>query len=67
MPAVAAYSIAVGISMFIMVVMHPPAVGTALGITISGFSLNITGTLILSALALSLIHVYFRRYLRDPV
>ena len=68
--AVAVYSVAVGVSMFIMVVIdteHPPAAGTALGIAISGFSLNVTAILILSALALSLIHHFFRRYLRDLV
>ena len=68
--AVAVYSIAVGISMFIMVVIdteHPPAAGTALGIAISGFSLSVTATLVLSALALSLIHHFFRRHLRDLV
>jgi CBS-domain-containing membrane protein len=68
--SVAVYSIAVGVSMFIMVVIdteHPPAAGTALGIAISGFSLNVTAILILSTLALSLIHHFFRRHLKDLV
>lgn len=68
--SVAIYSIAVGVSIFIMVVIdteHPPAAGTALGIAISGFSLNVTAILILSALALSLIHHFFRPYLKDLV
>jgi len=68
--SVAIYSIAVGVSIFIMVVIdteHPPAAGTALGIAISGFSLNVTAILILSALALSLIHHFFRAYLKDLV
>ncbi len=68
--SVAVYSIAVGVSMFIMVVIdteHPPAAGTALGIAITGFSLNIAAILILSALALSLIHHFFRRFLCDLI
>lgn len=68
--AAAVYSIAVGVSMFIMVVIdteHPPAAGTALGIAISGFSFNVIATLVLSALVLSLIHHFFRRNLKDLV
>jgi CBS-domain-containing membrane protein len=68
--SIAIYSLAVGVSIFIMVVIdteHPPAAGTALGIAIGGFSLNVTAILILSALALSLIHHFFRPYLKDLV
>ncbi|MFC1815563.1 HPP family protein [Thermodesulfobacteriota bacterium] len=63
-------SLSVGFSMFIMVVTdteHPPASGTALGVTISGFSLNVTATMVTSAVVLSLIHHYCKRYLRDLV
>lgn len=62
------YSLAVGLSMFIMVVTdteHPPASGTALGVAISGFKPDVFIALIASVLALSLVHRLFKRYLRD--
>ena len=68
--SVAVYSLSVGLSMFIMVVMdteHPPASGTALGIAMNGFSLDVTVTMIVSVVILSVIHHYFKRYLRDLV
>ena len=62
------YSLAVGLSIFIMVVTdteHPPASGTALGVAISGFSPKVLIALIASAVALSLVHHFFKRYLKD--
>ena len=62
------YSLAVGLSMFIMVVTdteHPPASGTALGVAISGFSPKVLIALIASVVALSVVHRVFKRYLRD--
>jgi CBS-domain-containing membrane protein len=62
------YSLAVGSSMFIMVVTdteHPPASGTALGVAISGFSPKVLIALIASVIALSLVHHFFKRYLKD--
>jgi len=62
------YSFAVGLSIFIMVVAdteHPPASGTALGVAIRGFSLEVTIAIITSVIILSLIHHLFKRYLRD--
>lgn len=62
------YSLAVGLSIFIMVVTdteHPPASGTALGIAISGFSLEVGITIIASAVILSLSHHFLKPYLRD--
>ena len=62
------YSLAVGFSIFIMVITyteHPPASGTALGVAIHGFSLGVTIAVIISVVILSLIHHLFKRYLRD--
>lgn len=62
------YALAVGISIFIMVVTdteHPPAAGTALGIVIRGISPRVTIAVIASALLLSLIHRLFKPHLRD--
>ena len=64
------YSLAVGLSIFIMVVTdteHPPASGTALGFAITGFDLNAAIALITSAIMLSLAHHFFKPYLRDLV
>jgi len=66
--AILIYALSVGISMFIMILSeteHPPAAGTALGIAISGFSLYVTGTMVISVLALSLIHYFFKDFLID--
>ncbi|RLG62469.1 HPP family protein [archaeon] len=64
------YSFAVGLSIFVMVVTdteHPPASGTALGFTITGFDLNAAVGLITSVVILSLVHHFFNPYLRDLV
>jgi CBS-domain-containing membrane protein len=53
------YSLAVGISIFVMVVInteHPPASGTALGAAITGFSSNAIIAVITSVVMLSLVH-----------
>lgn len=66
--AIIVYSFTVGLSIFIMVVTdteHPPASGTALGVVIRGFSLNVTIAVVTSAIILSLIHHFFKRYLKD--
>jgi len=68
MIAILIYALSVGITMFIMILTeteHPPAAGTALGIAISGFSLYVTGTMVISVVALSLIHYFFKDYLID--
>ena len=62
------YSAAVGLSIFTMVVTdteHPPASGTALGVAITGMHPNVLVTVILSVVLLSLIHHFFKPYLRD--
>jgi hypothetical protein len=44
---------------------HPPASGTALGIAITGIRLDVSVTVIISIILLSLIHRFFKPYLRD--
>ncbi len=62
------YALAVGLSIFTMVVTdteHPPAAGTALGVAITGISPQVLVTVVLSIILLSLIHHFFKPYLRD--
>ncbi|MHA1505856.1 MAG: HPP family protein [Candidatus Asgardarchaeia archaeon] len=62
------YSFAVGLSIFMMVVTdteHPPAAGTALGVVVRGFSLNVAIAVITSSLILSAVHHLLRPLLRD--
>ena len=62
------YSLAVGASIFTMVVIdteHPPAAGTALGVAITGISLDVFIAISISVILLSLIHVFFKPYIRD--
>ncbi|MFO7891635.1 MAG: HPP family protein [bacterium] len=64
------YAIAVGLSIFIMVVIdteHPPASGLALGVAISGYSLKITVTVITFSILLSVVHVIFKDRIRNLV
>jgi CBS-domain-containing membrane protein len=62
------YLLAVGLSIFTMVVTdteHPPAAGTALGVAITGMSPNVLVAVLLSIVLLSLMHRFFKPYLRD--
>ena len=62
------YSVAVGASILTMVVTdteHPPAAGTALGVVMTGISLDVLIAVVLSVVMLSLIHRFFKPYLRD--
>ncbi len=62
------YSLAVGATIFTMVVIdmeHPPAAGTALGVAMTGISLDISIAVIISIVLLSLIHKFFKPYIRD--
>lgn len=64
------YSLAVGISIFLMVALdfeHPPASGTALGVAITGISINIFIAIITASIIMALAHRYLRRYLRDLI
>jgi len=62
------YSLAVGLSIFIMVLTdteHPPASGVALGVAMSGFSMHAAIAVVTSAVMLSLVHHFFKEHLRD--
>jgi CBS-domain-containing membrane protein len=62
------YSLAVGSAIFTMVVIdteHPPAAGTALGIAMTGISLDVFLAVSISIIILSLIHRFFKPYMRD--
>ena len=64
------YSVAVGLSIFLMITTdtaHPPASGTALGIAITGFSINIALSLIISVTILSFVHHFLKPFLEDLV
>ena len=66
-PAVA-YSLAVGLSILIMVVAdteHPPASGTALGVAVEGYSVSLMIAVITSVMILSLAHGFLKPFLRD--
>lgn len=66
--SVIVYSLAVGISIFLMVALdaeHPPAGGTALGVAITGFSLNVMIAVFTSSVVLSLAHRFSKRFLKD--
>jgi CBS-domain-containing membrane protein len=62
------YSLAVGASIFTMVVTdteHPPAAGTALGVVITGIRLDVLLTVVMSVIILSLIHHFFKPHLKN--
>ena len=62
------YSLAVGCAIFTMVVIdmeHPPAAGTALGVAMTGISLDVFVAVIISIILLSLIHKFFKPYIKD--
>ena len=66
--SVIVYSVTVGLSIFLMVASdfeHPPASGTALGVAISGFSLNVALAVIASSILLALAHHLLKRNLKD--
>lgn len=68
--AILVYSLAVGVSIFIMVVIdveHPPASGTALGVTMTGFSFQVSIAVVTAIIILSFIHHRFRPKIRNLV
>jgi len=68
LPSAVTYALAVGISIFLMVMTnteHPPASGTALGVTITGFSPGVAIAVVTSAIILSLAHHFLKRFLKD--
>jgi CBS-domain-containing membrane protein len=68
--SLAAQSLAVGLAILIMTLLdvgHPPAAATAFGVSMSGFSVGIAVTLIISVICLALAHHFLRSFLRDIV
>lgn len=68
LPSIIVYSLAVGASIFTMVVIdmeHPPAAGTALGVAITGITWEVFVAIVVSIILLSIIHVLFKPYIRD--
>ena len=62
------YSLAVGVTIFAMVVIdmeHPPASGTALGVAMTGISLEVFIAVSISIIMLSLIHKFCKPYIKD--
>ena len=65
-----AYALAVGISIFVMVVTdteHPPASGLALGLAITGFSWDVGIAIVTAVVVLSLVHHFCKSMIRDLV
>ena len=68
--AITAYSLAVGLSIVLMVALdfeHPPASGTALGVAIVGSSPQIVLTVLTGSIVLSIAHVFLKKYIKDLV
>ena len=64
------HALAVGITLFAMVVLdfeHPPAAGTALGMTVTGYSQDAAIAIITSVILLALISHYAKPFIRDLV
>ena len=64
------YSLSVGITLFIMVVMdfeHPPAAGTALGMTLAGYTSSSAIAIIISVFILAFISYVTKPFLRDLI
>lgn len=64
------YALAVGLSIFLMVSLdmeHPPAAATAFGMAITGYSARVVIAVLTSAIILSIVHRFMRKYLRDLV
>ena len=64
------FSASVGITILIMVVMdveHPPAAGTALGMTLVGYTNSSSSAIIISVVVLAFIGYVSKPYLRDLV
>lgn len=69
-PVILGYAVAVGLSIFIMVVVdaeHPAASGTALGVAITSFSWNVAAGVVTAVIILSLVRRFMRSYIYDLV
>lgn len=64
----AIHALAVGLSIFIMVLInteHPPAAGTALGVAIQGLSYRLALSILFFAFVFTFIRLRLRKHLRD--
>ena len=64
------YSFSVGLAIFVMVVTdteHPPAAGTALGVALSGLSIEILISVVSSVIILAVIHRILQPFLKDLI
>ena len=64
------YALAVGITLLLMVVLdfeHPPAAGTALGMTVTGYSQDAAVAILTSVILLAIISHYAKPFIRDLV
>lgn len=64
------YALAVGLSIFLMVVIdteHPPAAGTALSLSLTGFSLNAFLSIFISVAILAVVHHFLKPYMIDLI
>jgi len=64
------HSLSVGITVFIMVVFdleHPPAAGTALGMTLVGYNSSSSFAILISVILLAFISYVAKPFLRDLV
>jgi CBS-domain-containing membrane protein len=64
------YAAAVGVTFLIMVITdteHPPAAGTALGLSITGYSFEAAVAVLTSVIILSFIHLFAKSKLKDLV
>jgi len=67
LPSIVTYSIAVGVSIFLMVATdteHPPASGTSLGVAMTGFPPGVLIAVVASATLMSLAHHFLKRYMK---
>ena len=62
------FSLAVGLAIFLMVILnveHPPAAGTALAVTIHEVDLNVAVAIMISALVITQLRYYMRKWLEN--
>jgi len=62
------YALVVGISIFLMILTdteHPPAAGTALGVAVQGFSIDVVVAVVMSTIVLSIINLLLRSKLKS--
>jgi len=70
LPYFISYPLAVGLTIFLMLALsveHAPAAGTALAVVINEVCAEVFVTIMLSALVLSQVRYYLRKYLKDLV